>query len=204
MERLVEGYRLFRETFYSRNRALFDTLAREGQSPKAMIISCCDSRVDPGLIFSAEPGETFVLRNVANLVPPYAPARSLHGTSSAIEFAVRSLQVEHIVVLGHARCGGVKALLEGSAGDSEFVGSWMAIASAARDRALAAEDASPEERQRLCEHETVKVSLTNLMSFPWIRERVTAGLLQLHGWYFDIEGGRLWLLDETTGRFESA
>jgi carbonic anhydrase len=201
MHRLIEGYRVFHQTYFEQHRGMFDRLA-QGQAPKAMVISCCDSRVDPGLIFNAEPGEIFTLRNIANLVPPYAPDDHYHGTSAAIEFAVRSLAVEHIVVLGHARCGGIAALLGEHEGD--FIGPWMRMAEPARRHVLSiAADRPPEVRQRLCEHETLKISLENLRSFPWIRERVQAGQLTLHAWYFDIEQGLLQALDQESGQLRS-
>jgi carbonic anhydrase len=200
---LIEGFRAFRQTYYAENRALFDALAERGQSPKVMVIGCADSRVDPLLITGAGPGDLFVVRNVANLVPPYAPDSQYHGTSAAIEFAVRGLGVEHIVVLGHAQCGGVRALMEGSAladREDDFIGAWMSIAEPARRRALA-EAASDEDRLQLCEFETVRISLTNLMTFPWIRRRVEENRLALHGWYFDLNRGRLLHLDQTAGEF---
>ncbi len=167
------------------------------------MIGCSDSRVDPALLFDAEAGDLFVVRNVANLVPPYAPDREYHGTSAALEFAVRSLLVEHIVVLGHAQCGGVRALLEAPVtDDTDFVQSWMRIAGPARDRARW-RAAGQEEGvlRRVCEHESIGVSLANLMTFPWIRERVEAGQLALHGWYFDLEQGQLYELDRAQGTF---
>ncbi|MBW7852231.1 MAG: carbonic anhydrase [Rhodospirillales bacterium] len=203
MERLIEGFLVFRETYYERHRPLFDALARGGQSPQAMIISCCDSRVDPGRIFSAGPGDIFVVRNVANLVPPYGPDDAYHGTSAALEFAVKTLQVEHIIVLGHARCGGIGALLDERAG-GEFITPWMAIAHPARERAKElGQGQPPEAMQRICEQQTVLVSLGNLMTFPWIRERVEDGRLALHGWYFDLETGDLFWLDQASGAFSA-
>jgi carbonic anhydrase len=200
MRGLIEGYRLFHQTYYQRHREMFDQLA-QGQSPKAMVISCCDSRVDPGLIFNAAPGEIFTLRNVANLVPPYSPDGDYHGTSAAIEFAVCSLKVEHIIVLGHARCGGVRALLGAHEGD--FIGPWMRIAEPARDAALIQVGEGDQELlQRVCEHETVRISLANLAGFPWVHERVMAGKLTLHGWYFDIEKGELQAIESGSGAFE--
>jgi carbonic anhydrase len=201
LERLIDGFHAFRETYYEVNRPLFDALARHGQAPKVMVIGCADSRVDPLLILGAEPGDVFVVRNVANLVPPYAPDGRYHGTSAALEFAVRVLEVEHIVVLGHAQCGGVRVLLEGSPmagrGD-DFVGAWMSIAEPARARVW---PLPPEKRQRAGEHETVKVSLGNLRTFPWIAERVAESRLSLHGWYFDLESGRLMQLDPLSQAF---
>lgn len=201
MDRLIEGYRQFRQTYFERNRGVFDQLA-QGQAPKAMVISCCDSRVDPGLIFNTGPGEIFTLRNIANLVPPFSPDQNYHGTSAAIEFGVCSLEVEHIIVLGHASCGGVRALLGSHEGD--FIGPWMRIAEQARQYVLAtAADEPAEVQQLVCEQETLKVSLANLRTFPWIQERLRSGRLMLHGWYFDIERGELLELDESSGKFRS-
>jgi carbonic anhydrase len=202
IERLIEGFKVFRQTYYAEKQSLFDALAERGQAPKVMLIGCADSRVDPVLITGAGPGDIFVVRNVANLVPPYAPDSRYHGTSSAIEFAVRGLGVEHIVVLGHAQCGGVRALLEGTgvAGGDDFIGAWMSIAEEARRNALLPQVA-PAQRQKVCEHETIKVSLHNLRTFPWIRDRIAAGSLALHGWYFDIGAGRLLQLDRATESF---
>lgn len=203
MQRLIDGFRRFRSSTYERKRALFDALAQHGQSPRAMVVSCCDSRVDPALIFNAEPGDVFVVRNVANLVPPYAPSDEYHGVSAAIEFAVQGLEVEHIIVLGHARCGGIRALMEGRQAGGEFIGPWMRIASGARDRAIALTEGQPASATyRCCELEAIKGSLNNLMTFPWIRHRVDDGRLSLHGWYFDLESGDLlWLGDD--GEFQA-
>jgi carbonic anhydrase len=198
MDDLVEGYRRFRRTDWPQHRDRYEALAERGQSPRALVVACSDSRVDPQMIFGAAPGEFLVVRNVANLVPPYAPNADYHGTSAALEFAVRSLQVGQVVVMGHARCGGVQALLRDLGGEEgEFVTNWMRIAAPARDRALAIAGGQLEAAQRLCEHECVKVSLANLITFPWVRERVVAGNLVLHGCFFDIETGELHRLDPT-------
>jgi carbonic anhydrase len=204
MDRLIEGFRNFRRELWPANRALFRALASRGQAPRVMVIACADSRVDPQLIFSAAPGEIFTVRNVANLVPPYAPNSDYHGTSAALEFAVRGLQVEDIVVLGHADCGGVRRLLRGPdpMATSDFVDSWMRIAVPARERALAQAGGDIEAAQPICEHENVKVSLENLATFPWVHERVAAGKLTLHGCYFGIESGQLLRLD-AKGSFET-
>jgi carbonic anhydrase len=197
MDHLIEGFRNFRQELWPTNRALFRSLASRGQAPRVMVIACADSRVDPQMIFSAAPGEIFAVRNVANLVPPYAPNSDYHGTSAAIEFAVRGLEVEDIVVLGHADCGGVRRLLRGPdpAATSDFVDSWMRIAVPARERALIKTGGDIEAAQHICEHENVKVSLENLETFPWVHERVAAGKLTLHGCYFGIESGQLLRLD---------
>jgi len=204
---LIAGFRRFRETYYEQNRPLFDALARKEQSPQVMMISCCDSRVDPALLFASEPGDLFVIRNVANLIPPYAPDSQYHGTSAALEFAVCGLKVKHAVVLGHSRCGGVRALLQDVSEDaaSDFVRPWMEIAAPARDRARWRAAGQPDEvLRKVCEQETVQVSLANLMTFPWIRERVETNQLQLHGWYFDLENGELYALQRSDGAFHPA
>lgn len=206
MERLVEGFQHFRATYFEENRALFETLAQSGQKPKVLMIGCSDSRVDPGLLFGTQPGEMFVIRNVANLVPPFETTGTYHGTSAAIEFAIRKLEVEHTVVLGHAGCGGVRALIEEEAADgTNFVRPWMDIARAARDRCLAQAlraGKTTDYARQMCEKETVTISLANLMTFPWIRERVEQGKLTLHGWWFDVEKGALWRLESQTNTFQ--
>ena len=189
MDELIEGYRRFRSDTWAPQRARFDQLSRSGQSPRTMLIACSDSRADPQMIFDAAPGELFVARNVANLMPPYGPDSKFHGTSAALEFGVRVLKVEHIAVMGHAMCGGIHALLHGAPeAASDFVGHWVNIAERAKLRAL---NVAPEHRQDFCEHESVRLSLENLMTFPWVRERVEAGTLALHGCFFDIRSGIL-------------
>ncbi len=192
MERLIDGYRRFREETWPQQRSRFQELAERGQSPKTMVIACSDSRVDPQMIFSAAPGELFVVRNVANLVPPYMPDAAFHGTSAALEFAVRVLKVERVLVLGHALCGGVRALIEGAPPEAQdFIVGWISIAAAARERVLRCE---PAEQQTMGEHEAVRISLRNLMTFPWVVEAVEAGHLSLHGAHFGVATGRLMLL----------
>jgi carbonic anhydrase len=198
---LVEGYKRFRTEGYVEQKARFDHLASEGQAPPIMIISCCDSRVDPATIFDTVPGQVFALRNVANLVPPYETGGGLHGVSAAIEFGVLGLGVKHIVVLGHAQCGGIKAALEG--GDlglpgRSFVDDWVDIIRDARNEVVAA---SPTDPQRTLELDAIRVSLSNLRSFPFIAEREEQGELKLHGAYFGIADGGLHVLDEISGAF---
>jgi carbonic anhydrase len=189
MEALLEGYRRFRSGRWQEERLRFEVLAALGQSPRTMIVTCADSRVDPQLIFDARPGELFVVRNVANLVPPYAPDAAYHGTSAALEFAVRVIGVSDLVVLGHAQCGGIKALLGGhSPQAADFVAPWMQIAEPARQRVLGLD---PEARQEACELEGIRLSLANLAGFPWVKDAVDAGRLRLHGCYFGIATGML-------------
>jgi len=189
MDELIEGYRRFRAGTWRDERSRFEELSRLGQRPRALVIACSDSRTDPQMVFNAKPGELFVIRNVANIAPPYGPDDKPHGVSSAIEFAVRSLHVREIIVLGHAMCGGIRALLDGAPAEaSDFVGQWVSIAEPARRRAMLS---PPEQQQDVCEHETIRLSLENLMTFPWIRDAVTAGNLTLHGCFFDIRSGIL-------------
>jgi carbonic anhydrase len=180
-------------------------LVQFGQTPKALVVACCDSRVDPALVLDCAPGDLFVVRNVANLIPPAENQGHYHGTSAALEFGVRNLGVQHIIVLGHAQCGGIHALLEGSVDkDESFIAEWMGIAEAARvqiEKEFAG--ASSEVRHRACEQQAILVSLNNLGTFPWIRERVEQGKLALHGLYFDIERGELLGYDATTRKFET-
>ncbi len=199
---LLDGYRRFRTGSYHDQKDRFDALV-EGQAPPVMVVSCCDSRVDPATVFDTVPGQMFALRNVANLVPPYDSAGGLHGASAAIEFGVLGLEVRHIVVMGHARCGGIKAALSGAQipGGGGFVDAWMTIIGDARSRVLIERPADP---QSALEHEAIKISLANLRSFPYIAQREAAGMLKLHGVLFGIERGELEVLDETTGVFAPA
>jgi carbonic anhydrase len=200
---LVEGYRRFRTEQYAAQRRRWESLAT-GQEPPVMVIGCCDSRVDPATIFDTVPGQAFILRNVANLVPPYEQGGGLHGASAAIEFAVLGLKVRHIVVLGHGACGGVAAALSGAdlgAPGESFIDTWVAILGEARERVIAS---GCDDCQKALELESVRVSLGNLRTFPWLREREEQGLLKLHGAYFAIADGILHLLDEATGEFSPA
>jgi carbonic anhydrase len=202
MKDLIAGYGRFRATGWPARRKLFEQLAEGGQHPKALVLGCVDSRVDPAMIFDAGPGEMLIVRNVANLVPPYAPDAAYHGTSAAIEFGVRVLEVRHVIVLGHGMCGGVQALLDGAPETArDFIAPWMALAEPARLRALRC--TSAEERQQCCEHEVIKISLANLLTFPWVAERVAAGKLELHGAWFAIRSGVLTTL-QPDGSFAAA
>lgn len=196
--------RRFRTEFYERDPEMMHKLATEGQAPATLIISCCDSRVDTGVLLQASPGELFTVRNIANLVPPYQQGAGLHGTGAAIEYAVRDLGVDHVIVLGHASCGGIKAVLAAADGhpiDREFVGDWVSMAMNATELYLNPDKAGVrqkvsldllKENPGLVERAAVTGSLHNLLTYPWVKERVDAGKLALHGWWFDIETGDLW------------
>lgn len=195
IEKLISSARAYRSKRFIQDQPLYDRLVREGQSPSIMMIACSDSRVDPSIIFDSEPGQIFMVRNVASLVPPYTPDSGCHGTSAALEFGVRALEVEYIVVLGHGHCGGVRALLTGdedSGSASDFIGSWLTCAADVRNQLLEdAEGVPQEELARRLEIETVRMSVQNLLTFPWIEDRVRKGATQLFGWHFDIAEGVL-------------
>ncbi len=194
METLIEGYKRFRSGAWPERRRTFEDLAAKGQKPQVLVISCVDSRVDPEMIFDSGPGEMLVVRNVASLVPPYAPDAAYHGTSAALEFGVRVLNIPNIVVMGHGSCGGVKTLLNGAPELArDFVAPWMSLAEPARRRVLAAGKTSLDAQTR-CEHEVIKDSIGNLMTFPWIAAGVEAGTLRLHGAWFAIHSGELHVL----------
>ena len=188
MDPLIEGYRKFRSEIWPAERARYEALAHWGQSPGALVIACSDSRVDPQTVFGAVPGELFVVRNVAALVPPYGPDPGLHGTSAALEFGVKVLKVARLVVLGHGQCGGVRALAYGAPPEArDFIASWVEIGKPA----LKAAGEEPEPRLDRIEAEVVRLSLANLMTFPWIAEAAAAGKLELQGFLFDIHTGAL-------------
>ncbi|MGB8363112.1 MAG: carbonic anhydrase [Rhizomicrobium sp.] len=203
-ERLAQGYRSFLDGRFAGERSRYAMLARTGQTPEIMVVGCIDSRVSPEVIFDAAPGELLVVRNVANLVPPYEPDRdSQHGTSAALEFGVQALHVKHIVVLGHAHCGGISAFADEQAplSPGDFIGRWMSqIAPAAASLGPRRHDDRDEYLQRL-EFASVELSLRNLMSFPCVRILVERGKLALHGAYFSVSSGRLLVRDPDTGRF---
>lgn len=207
-EQMIEGYRRFRADGWERERARWDELA-VGQSPRVMVIACSDSRVDPTQIFDTRPGEIFVVRNVANLVPPCETKGGRHGVSAALEFAVTQLEVEELIVMGHGACGGCAAALTGQFAEAEegaghFIAHWIDLLDDAREAVLARYGASLDrDAFEAMEHEAVKVSLRNLRTFPWVADRERRGLLKLHGAFFAIADGRLHVLDEDTGVFTS-
>ncbi len=189
MDPLIEGYHRFRADVWPAERARYEALAHWGQSPEAMVIACSDSRVDPQTIFGAVPGELFVVRNVAALVPPYSPDPGHHGTSAALEFGVRVLKVPRLVVLGHGQCGGARAMVYGPPPQAQdFIATWVELAQAsASRRRRGAGRAARTNRSRAM----VRLSLANLMTFPWIAEAVAANRLALQGYWFDVHTGVL-------------
>jgi carbonic anhydrase len=205
-KKLAEGFRKFRaDTMTGSQTELFTKLVNEGQSPDTLVIACSDSRIDPGIVTCADPGDIFSIRNVAALVPPYKPDGKEHGTSAAIEYAVDVLKVKSIIVMGHALCGGIKALAE-SPDDlllqTDFISSWISIAASARDLVREAHpDKTLAEQAHVLEQATILVSMKNLMTFPNVKQAVAEGRLTIHGWYFDIPNGALLGYDPEAMRF---
>lgn len=204
---LLSGYTHFRNTYFEdSNCTLFESLRTQGQRPKAIIIACSDSRVDPALILNTAPGDLFVVRNVANLVPPCELDHSHHGTSAALEFAVCSLEVPHIIIMGHSSCGGINALVQGQASPSSesFIGQWMTLAEPAlrKMQAEAAQNAlTLEEKVECCALHALVDSMENLYTFPWIASRVAAGTLSIHSWFFNLQDGKLYVYNPSTQNF---
>ena len=208
LKTLIDGYHRFRNREWRAERDRWAELA-EGQSPKVMVIACSDSRVDPAQIFDARPGEMFVVRNVAALVPPFEPDNNYHGVSAALEFAVTQLEVEELVVMGHGFCGGCAAALTGQFdhaghGAGHFIAHWIDMLRDARDQIRARHDALDRQAFLEMELEGVRVSLRNLRTFPWVRDREADGRLALHGAYFAISDGILHVCDEASGSFAPA
>ena len=204
-QQLIEGFLRFRDNRFPSDDVEYLRLFAEGQKPKFLIVGCCDSRVDPAIIFDCSPGELFVIRNVANLVPPNEERIGHHGTTAALEYGVCNLGVEHIIVLGHEHCGGIQTLMQtgGISNPDSFIDDWMRLVESAR---VSVEQDYPDEgrevKSRLCEQRSILVSLENLLTFPWIAARVADNKLRLHGWYFDVRQGQLLGHNKSTGRFE--
>ncbi len=205
-ETLLSGYRAFKDGRFETQQKRYRALADQGQKPETMIIACCDSRAAPETIFDSAPGEIFVMRNVANLVPPYEPDGAFHATSAALEYAVQSLKVKHIVVLGHGRCGGIGAVLNPAAeplSPGDFIGKWMNLISPAAS-ALASSGLSPAEQQTELERASIRQSIANLRTFPCVHILEDRNRLELHAAWFDISDGDLWVMDAETGDFARA
>ena len=198
---LIDGHFRFRHEIHAKDRGRYLQLAELGQAPTAMVIACCDARVDVSAIFDAEPGALFILRNVANLVPPYEPHGKYHGTSAAIEFAALALKVPHIIVLGHSHCGGVEAYrqkVKGHVPDRGFIGRWLTLLDNLK---VSDTDVFVHGEEAAFERAAIRSSLANLRTFPFVEKRMSEGLLVLQGLHFDIASGELNVLDTATGSF---
>lgn len=201
---LIDGYNNFMSGRYVDERERYRSLAEQGQSPSTMVIACSDSRAAPETIFDAGPGEMFVIRNVANMVPPYEPDGHFHATSAALEFAVQALKIENIIVMGHGRCGGIRAALDPSAeplSPGDFIGRWMSLLAPAAEQIQSNDIMTMGERQTALERVSIRNSIANLRTFPDITALEEEGKLHLHGAWFDISTGELWVMDSETGDF---
>ena len=208
---LKEGFKNFKKDYYENNKSYIDKYVKNGQKPKYMVIACSDSRVDPAILFQAKPGEVFSVRNVANLVPPYSPDKGLHGVSAAIEFGAVDLKIKDIIILGHAHCGGIKSLCNNFNADidktvnketsREFIEDWMNIASPVIAKINLKN--SSESLQHFVEKESIKNSMQNLKTFPWIIELIKNKELNIHGWWFELKSGELFCFDENKNSFVS-
>jgi carbonic anhydrase len=206
-QRLQEGYRAFVEGRLPRERERFEDLAATGQKPEIMVIGCCDSRVSPEVIFDARPGELFVVRNVANLVPPFETGGQFHGTSAALEFAVQALRVKHIVVLGHGRCGGIRAYADEQSqplSPGDFIGKWISLIDPVAAKLGTRKDESFDDYVEKLAHASIENTLNNLMTFPCVNILAGRGKIQLHGAYFDVFSGALRIRNPETGVFHAA
>lgn len=188
---LIEGYRRFYKSYFVQQPEIYQDLLSNGQSPKTLVIACSDSRVDPAIILDTKPGDIFVIRNVANLVPPYeAETGEHHGISAAIEYAVVQLKVENILIMGHTDCGGINTLMSQTAHQHDFVDDWLDIAAEAKKQALS-EPYDPAHICEACAKEAIRISLNNLAGFPFVKERLKTGELELQGWYFRLDSGQI-------------
>lgn len=203
---LIQGYQRFQEKAFGEDRADFEELVRWGQRPKILIIACSDSRVDPALVLDCKPGDLFVIRNVANLVPPFEDDQSYHGTSAALQFGVCNLEIRHVILFGHTHCGGIQTLLEQTPETCEkkgFIAKWMDIATPAYDAILKNHKEDPlDEKVTLCGHYSLMNSLKNLETFPWVEERLRKKTLSLHAWNFDLERGKIDAFDPKDKTFK--
>jgi len=203
---LINGYHQFRKEYFSTDDSLYKDLSEQGQSPRFLIVACSDSRVDPAIVLNCKPGDLFVIRNVANLIPPYEKDTGYHGTSAALEFGICGLQIRHLIVMGHSQCGGIRALMNRNKEEElhSFVSKWMELAEEAKQEALSAAASLPfDEQVDLCSRAAVVHSIENLKSFPWIKERLEMKTLFLHGWHFNIAAGEISVYDPTVKQFKA-
>ena len=203
-QRLIDGYNAFADGRLQKEQDRYRKLSEQGQAPQIMVIGCCDSRVSPEVVFDAGPGELFVVRNVANLIPPYSPDGAYHGVSAALEFGVAALKVKHIVVLGHAQCGGVRGFAEDAEplSPGDFIGKWMTLMAPAAEKVGPRGAFAPADYLSRLEQANVVNSLDNLVTFPQLRKRIERGQVVLHGAFFGVASGDLSVLDRASGKFE--
>jgi carbonic anhydrase len=203
---LIHGYQAFHKDYFTGTHSIFEKLVRQGQRPKVLVVACSDSRVDPALVLNCEPGDLFVVRNVANLIPPYENDHHYHGTSAALEFGIQVLGIRHIVVFGHSECGGISSLFEPECkikSTESFVTKWMELARGAHESVLAKHpQANVTEQIEYCCQAALLQSIANLNSFPWIQEKVANKNLFLHAWYFNLKTGLIQAFDEKQNRFK--
>lgn len=191
--KLLQGYEIFRDKYVHGDASVMPYLSYYGQQPQVMVVACCDSRVDPALILQCDPGDLFVVRNVANIVPPYELDDAHHGTSAALEFGIGTLKVRHLILLGHSQCGGIQALLDTSAeSKNDFINNWVSII-----------NAKPEDKHDTdqCAKSALKQSYQNCMTFPWIKDRIEQGTLLIHLWFFDIKSGQIFTYERERGEY---
>ena len=203
-KRLVDGYFSFKKTLDIKTREQYKTLAAKGQNPEIMVVACCDSRVSPEIIFDTDPGEMVVIRNISNLIPPFCPDGSYHATSSALEYGVQRLNVNHILVLGHEDCGGIAGALSHTPSEkqnSDFIDKWLDLLEDLSLPLRENDNLKMSEKCIILEQESLSQSITNLRSYPWIAEREQKGLIKLSAAWFSIETHNLWVLNEQNGRF---
>ena len=201
---LLNGYRNFMAGRYISESDRYRQLASEGQKPHTLLIACCDSRAAPEIIFNSSPGELLVVRNVANMIPPYEPDGNYHATSAAVEYAIQVLEVDNVVVMGHGRCGGIQAALSPNfdpLSDGDFIGKWMGLLKPAAEQIQNSSLLTAAERQRALERVSIRNSINNLRDFPFVKEREASGGVHIHGAWFDISTGELWVMDADTGDF---
>ncbi len=192
-KKLIEGYQSFREKYVTGDNSIMKSLASQGQQPEIMVVACCDSRVDPALILQCDPGDLFVVRNVANIIPPYEKDEAHHGTSAALEFGVCYLKVKHLIILGHSQCGGIEALLnEDNLQQNDFITRWVALIKTNKSDSR---DANEFAKQAL------NHSFQNCLTFPWIQERISKKQLSMHRWFFNIKEGKIFTYSASHGNY---
>lgn len=190
--KILEGYQQFRKKYASGDTSIMQYLSHHGQQPEMMVVACCDSRVDPALILQCNPGDLFVVRNVANIIPPYEKDEAHHGTSAALEFGVSFLGVKHLILLGHSQCGGVQALLSGKSNQNDFITSWVSLIEMPEFKSKDADEYAKV---------ALKQSRQNCLTFPWIKEKVNQEKLIIHLWFFDIKSGQIFTYSDTKNEY---